>query len=161
MLIVLAVIGVVILGIGLFVCTKYGNYLYDNDREWVYWTLNAIGTTILSISLVVLFVIGAIYSNRKVIDNKIALYKNENAEIEQQLSVIVDNYSNYESNTFDKINNKNTDTVAMVTLFPELKSNELVSKQIEVYVSNKSEIKNLESKKLDYKVLAWWLFFGE
>lgn len=72
------------------------------------------------------------------------------------MSVIIDDYINYESETFEKL--KGEDSIALVTLFPELKSNELVNKQIEVYASNNAEIKKLECERLQYKVYSWGLF---
>ena len=45
--------------------------------------------------------------------------------------------------------------------FPELKSNELVKKQMDVYVCNNDKIKKLKEEKLEYSVARWWLYFGK
>ena len=45
-------------------------------------------------------------------------------------------------------------------MYPELKSDNLVTKQIELYVENNKQIKKLKSEKLDYNLMAWWLYFG-
>ena len=156
MLIVLCVIGALLLGAGIFTYTKYGNYA---DKEWIYYTLNGVGSVILSISVVILIIVGIMYSSRITIDDKIEIYKNENAKIEQQMSIIVENYMEYESETFEKF--KHEDSVTLVSLYPELKSNELVAKQTEVYITNNEEIKRLECERLQYRIYAWWLYFGQ
>ena len=147
-----------ILGTGIFVYSKYSVQLYNNDKEWVYYLLNSVGAVILCASIIATIIVGATYSKHIVIDDKIEVYKNENAKLEQQMSAIVNDYIDYESDTFEKL--KGEDSVTLVTLFPELKSNELVNKQIEVYVSNNAEIKRLECERLQYKIYSWWLFFG-
>lgn len=86
-------------------------------------------------------------------------HRNENAKIEEQMAVVVDAYKDYESETFK--NFKNESSVTLVSLFPELKSDELVAKQIAVYMENTETIKSLECEKLNYKVYAWWMFFGK
>lgn len=159
MLIVLCVIGALSLGVGIFVYSKYRTQLYRDDKEWVYYLLNSVGIMLLCASIIAAIIVGANYSEHIIIDDKIELYKNENAKIEQQMSVIIDDYINYESNTFEKL--KGEDSITLVTLFPELKSNELVNEQIEVYVLNNTEIKKLECERLQYKVYSWWLFFGK
>ena len=47
----------------------------------------------------------------------------------------------------------------LFSMYPELKSNELATKQINLYISNNAEIKKLKEAKLDYEVYKWWLFF--
>ena len=158
MLIILCVIGFIILCAGLFIYTKFGIRLYRDDKEWIYYILNSVGVCVFFVSLIALIIIGIIYSNHVIIDDKIELYRIENKKIEEQMSVIIDNYMDYESETFEKL--KNESSVTLVSLFPDLKSNELVSKQIELYIYNTDIIKQLEYEKLQYKVYAWWLFFG-
>lgn len=158
MLIILCIIGALVLASGIFVYAKFGHDLYVDDKEWIYYLLNGVGAIVLCVSLITMFCIGIKYSSCITIDEKIEIYRDENAKIEQQISVIVDDYMGYESKTFEKIKDK--DSVALVSLFPELKSNELVAKQIEVYVANNEAIKALECERLQYKVYAWWLFFG-
>ena len=48
----------------------------------------------------------------------------------------------------------------LVTLYPELKADTLVAKQIEIYTNNNQKIKELKEQKLYGKVYKWWLYFG-
>jgi hypothetical protein len=50
--------------------------------------------------------------------------------------------------------------ITLVSLYPELKADELVKKQIEVYVANNEKIKELKEKKIMGNVYRWWLYFG-
>lgn len=157
MLILFCVIGAVILGTGVFVCLKWGDTLARQDREWVYRTLNYVGGSVLALSLLFTIGVGVAYAPHITIDERIAMYRDENSQIEHQISVVVTNYMEYEADTFEKF--KDEDCITLVNLFPELKANELVAKQIEVYVENNKTIKSLEYEKTQYKIYAWWLFF--
>ena len=92
------------------------------------------------------------------LDNRIAMYTEENAVIEQQIAECVERYQEYEQGVFEKVSP--TDAVAFVTLYPELKSDTLVQAQIETYVENNNKIKQLKEKKIDASVRKWWLYFG-
>ena len=52
-------------------------------------------------------------------------------------------------------------SITLVSLYPELKSDELVKKQIAVYQENNKKIINLKEKQIDANVAKWWLYFGE
>jgi hypothetical protein len=91
-----------------------------------------------------------------VVPDKIKMYQEENKNIENEIYVLVENYKDYESSTFKDIKQENI--TALITLFPDLKSNELVNKQIDVYVKNNNKIKTLREKLIDRKVqhkLIW------
>lgn len=158
MLIIIFCIGLVFLAVGIFLYAKFGRTFYNNDTEWIYLVLNAAGTVVCVASLIAMLVVGISYSDHAIIDDKIEIYRNENEAIEQQIEIIVDNFTSYESDTFQLI--KGEDAITFVTVYPELKSNELIVKQIDIYTDNKNQIKYLECEKLNYRVLAWWLFFG-
>ena len=94
-----------------------------------------------------------------VIDERIAMYQEENKSIETSINTIVQNYKDYEKDVF--INTKNESIVVVATqIYPELKSNKLVKNQMDIYVANNKKIKQLKDKQLDYKVSKWWLYFG-
>lgn len=147
-----------ILGVSLVVTIIIGIVGSKIYEEWPTYVL-AISVLTFAISFVATIVLGIGYSNNRVIDKKIAMYQEENQHIEEQIQTVVDNYMQYESDTFDKITGEG-DPITLVTLYPELKSNELVARQIEVYQENNQQIKDLQCEKLDHQVEAWWLFFG-
>lgn len=114
---------------------------------------------ILLIASIVLAIIStARVINVRVIDDKITMYQEENKNIETQLDVLVDKYMDYEFNTLREV--KGESSVTLVSLFPELKSDELVQQQIKVYIDNNNKIKQLKEEKLNVNTWKWWLYFG-
>lgn len=93
------------------------------------------------------------------IDNKIAMYEEENASIEESINVTVKSYMDFEASTYGELKDK--DAINLVSLFPELKSDTLVQKQIEVYVANNDKIKELKEEKIDLSKSKWKLYFGK
>lgn len=92
------------------------------------------------------------------IDDKIAMYQEENTKIEEEISALVENYMKYEADTLAEF--KTGDSVTLVSMYPELKSDELVQHQISVFTTNNEKIKELKEEKLDAQTEKWWLYFG-
>lgn len=158
MLIVFLVIGIISLAAGIFIYEKWGAKLWEKDDTWIYCLLNTAGAIVISASIIAAISIGVKYSNHIAIDKKIELYRQQNSNIENQIAAVVSEYMEFESETLEKLKGKSP--VALVSLYPELKSDTLVAKQIELYVENNETIKSLECERLQYSVYAWWLFFG-
>lgn len=108
--------------------------------------------------LVIGIFLGISVSNEKTIDEKIAMYKEENNKIEKQIDTLVSNYMNYESDTYEKI--KSESSITLVSMYPELKSDKLVEEQISVYEENNKKIREFKEDKINLKVKKWWLYFG-
>ena len=94
------------------------------------------------------------------IDDKIAMYQEENAEIEQDIDRIVEEYLKHEQDTFTDLKTEES-SITLVTLFPELKSDTLVQRQLEIYVANNAKIKSLREERIDIAKLKWLLYFGK
>lgn len=113
----------------------------------------------ISEAIIIIFIICLCFdiSKSKVIDKKIKMFQEENKLIEEQVTTVVNSYKDYEKEVIS-----NTGQMATILIkFPELKSNELVTKQIDVYLKNNDKIKSLKEEKIDYQVSKWWLYFGE
>lgn len=65
----------------------------------------------------------------------------------------------YESDTYEKF--KSEDSITLVSLYPELKSDALVNTQIEIYTENNKKIKKLKEELIDLSAKKWILYFGE
>lgn len=104
-----------------------------------------------------LALIGAIETSFT-IDEKIAMYEEENASIEKRIDETVKNYMEFEASAYEKF--KNEDAMNLISLFPELKSDTLVQQQIEVYIENNKKIKDLKEEKIDLKKVKFELYFG-
>lgn len=106
---------------------------------------------------IMFFCIDAIVEG-KIIDEKIEMYSQENAKIEADIDALVAEYMVYESSTLADLRGDNA--IALVSLYPELKSDELVKAQIDIYRANAEKIKELKEAKLEIRVAKWWLYFG-
>ena len=92
------------------------------------------------------------------IDEKILMYQERNESIEQSVGNAVRAYMDYEEKTYSELSNK--DAMSMVYLYPELKSDQLVQKQIDIYVSNNDNITRLREQQIDLAQDKWLLYFG-
>ena len=108
--------------------------------------------------LVISIFVGIGVVNGRTLDSKIAMYTEENENIETEMNSLVEQYMNYESGTYGEL--KGESSITLVSLYPELKADTLVTKQIEVYIANNEKIKNLKEKKINLSVKKWWLYFG-
>lgn len=127
--------------------------------------------SVVALILLFIFAISTIVSFMRIFDNiqtlgtahtideKIEMYQEENAKIEQSIDNIVKSYMDFEAKTYTEIKDKNA--IDLVSLFPELKSDELVQKQIKVYIKNQKKMKALKEEKIDVAKARWNLYFGE
>lgn len=121
--------------------------------------LAVIGIVSLMICIGAMIILGVNVSKVRVIDDAIAMYEEENAEIEEQITVIVDNYMKHESDVFENVGSDSP--VVLAQLYPELKADTLVNSQIDIFVKNNENIKGLKLRKINASVYRWWLYFGK
>ena len=112
--------------------------------------VSMIGTAII---LLVMFFIWSPYINEK-----IALYEEENAKIESQIAAVVSDYQQYELGIVKECAPESA--VTLISLYPELKADTLVNKQIEVYLANNEKIKELKENAIDQRLVGWWFNFN-
>ena len=120
--------------------------------------ISGIGMVVGFFALVGLIIVGVNVKSLSVIDDRIAMYEEENARIEQQIADVVEQYQKYETDIFREVAPESA--VTMVSLYPELKSDSLVQAQIEVYSENNKTIRDLRDKQIKGNVYRWWLYFG-
>ena len=117
-----------------------------------------LGGLIGFIALIGIFVnIGFLVYGRT-LDDKIAMYEQENAAIEQSVNVLVKDYYKHESDTYSSLKPENA--VLFASAYPELQSNELATKQLEIYVENNNKIKGLKVDQINLSRNRFWLYFG-
>ena len=135
-----------------------GSILYDKFDTDVYCNLAIWGCALGFASFIVIMVLGIRVKSISVIDDRIAMYEEENARIEQQVADVVEQYQKYETDIFMEVAPESA--VTMVSLYPELKSDSLVQAQIEIYTENNKTIRDLKDKQIKGNVYRWWLYFG-
>lgn len=143
MFILFFLIGVVIITLGIWL-DKYD--------------FSGFGIIIVAIALLGIFInIGYLVRGRT-LDDKIAMYEQENTAIEQSVDVLVNDYYKHESDTYSSLKPENA--VLFASAYPELQSNNLAMKQLEIYVENNDKIKELKEDRINLSKNRFWLYFG-
>lgn len=124
------------------------------------------GSTVFAISLVILvvIVICSLYNINKIvkantIEQKIVVYQEEMTNIENSISPVVQNYLDHEKETYTALTPDNA--VIFASIYPELSSNEIVQKQLNIYNEYLISIKNLKLEIAEISTAKWWLYFGQ
>lgn len=128
---------------------------YDNTLRDVIMVF--IGIIMLVVVIVTLFTVGDLVE-LSVIDEKIAMYESENVSIESKMNDLVKNYMQYENDTLKSFASESS--ITLITLYPDLKSDQLIQKQLETYINNNETIKLLKLQKINNTKAKWWLYFG-
>ena len=135
-------------------------------NDWLdldeFWNLpGVIGFVGVIGSIITAIVLSINVSHLAVIDERIAMYEEENQRIEEQIAAAVSEYQSYETEIFTNTSNTNTESaITLVSLYPNLKADTLVQQQIETYVENNKTIRDLKDKAIKGSVDRWWLYFG-
>lgn len=154
MLTLLFVIGLVLVFIGLII----GKKSRDEFEQPLPWVNIVLGGVIAFVCIILLIEGGVTLSQGRVIDNKIAMYQEENTRIETTVTTTVEKYLEHEYQIFDSLQGEDIQTLLVV--YPEINSNELVKRQVEIFVENNNKIKELKEQKLNIEVWKFWVYFG-
>lgn len=134
------------------------NISYYNDHEVINF-ISLLGAVAIGIiDVLCILAMATFMINGITASDKIKMYQAENKQIENQIGELVKGYMDYESETYKSFKNENS--VTMINLYPELKSNELVQKQMNIYLTNNAKIKELKEIEIDTKIGKWLLYFG-
>lgn len=125
--------------------------------DW-FGTSVVFGILLFVVGMALIFNICTLVDGR-VIDSKIELYEEENARIEDSIGIAVAQYMEYEATTFEAL--KGESVIRFVSLYPELKADSMVTKQIEVYIANNYIIRELKEQKISVITAKWWVYFGK
>lgn len=151
----LTLILILILAIAITSVVVNNKSRYGSDSAEFAFTVSVFCLVIFLIPFIALLMS---VSNGSTIDSRIELYQSQNAEIESKIQATVASYLAHEKQAYRDL--KPDNAIAVVSAYPELHSNELVKKQIEVYEDNNKKILGLKEEKLNQSVYKWWLFFG-
>lgn len=117
-------------------------------------------SVVLGVALVVIlgfiFCFSADIKCAEVLENKIEMYEEENSEIESAITTLVVTYMDYEQATLESLKSEGS-LITLVNLYPELKSDELVQTQIDLYISNQQKIIELKEELIELGKKKVWL----
>ena len=142
---------ILIIGVALLILFAIVDCL--DESGWFAILLIAVALIIIGISTYM------IHQCKYVIPAQIAMYEEENTLIEEKVSNTVTKYMEYEKDIIIEVS-PDDDAFTLVSLYPELGSDVLVSNEIEVYVNNNNKIKELKSEALNISNYKFWLYFG-
>lgn len=100
----------------------------------------------------------SVATDGELLPQKIAMYEEENAQLEEQIAVTVNAYMQHEATTYEEILSENSINIALT--LPELQSNEMVQQQIKIYMNNTEQIKALKNQLIELGARRWRLYFG-
>lgn len=146
---------VVVLAVGILLIVKGDDW----DTEITGGVLATIGAIVTGVTIIATMFLASAFIKLSTVDDQIAMYEEENTRIEDQISAIVKEYQEYESGIFADA--APDSSITLVSLYPELKSDILVQKQISIYTSNNAKIKELKEEKIAGRTIRWWLYFGK
>ena len=99
------------------------------------------------------------FYDANILPHKIQMYQEENADIEKKIANTVEKYMQYEKEIMIEVSPED-DVITLVALYPELKADDLVKAEMNVYIENNKKIKEMKSKQLRIPIYKFMIFFG-
>ena len=142
------------------ITTVIGIVLYNKTNlEFTSMLIIAFSIIFLLVCVLVLIFCCSEVASISTIDEKISMYEQENAEIEEHLNATLSTYLSQKNESIIALTPENVANV--IVLYPELNSIELIASQLKTYTANYNEIISLKEKKIGLANTKWWINFGE
>lgn len=123
------------------------------------WLGGVVFPAMVAVGLLVTIVVGVVkISTATKIDRQIEMCVEENANIEQQITITVERYLEHELNVYDTLQGESITTLLVV--YPEINGNELVKRQMDIFVANNDKIRELKNEKLNLSTWKFLVYFG-
>lgn len=144
MLYILLVIGLILFIIGI---------AQDNDA------LTVPGIIVFTIFLFVTAIaVGGYNYDKSTIDSRLSVLEEQNQIVLSQIEPLVQKALEYESNTYKDFKLDVAKVIAFTQLYPDLKANSFLNKQIDLILCNQQEIKQLKLDKASLNAYHFWLW---
>ena len=144
MLYILLVIGLILLIIGV---TRYEEILAS------------LGVVIFVVFLCVTAIVVGVYNyDKSTIDNRLTILEEQNQIVLAQIEPLVQHALEYESNTYKDFKLDANKLIAFSQLYPDLKANDFLNRQIDIILANQVEIKQLKLDKSSLNAYHFWLW---
>ena len=149
--------------VGIIGCIAGGLLLAAGEDSYeVKFYISGIPLLIIGIVAALTFLIGGIYcaaTFNPTIEAEITMYQEENTIIEEKMATLVQNYMLHEKEIMFEVAPESS--ITLVSMYPELTSQTLVSQLLDTYQTNTEAIKNLKTAALKQPIVRWWLYFGK
>ena len=125
---------------------------------------NGEGTIVLGFivgfpTLVALLIVGGIYNyDSSTINSRLAVLEEQNTTVLTQVEPLVQKALDYESNNYKDLKLDVNKLIIFAQMYPELKANDFLHKQIDIILANQEEIKQLKLDKASLNAYHFWLW---
>lgn len=111
-------------------------------------------------TLIALIVVLSFYNDAKTTSKeRLEVLTQYNDEIIHDLEPMVNRYLDYEKSTYSDLK-LNANTLLALSVYPEIKSNQFIMKQIDVYLKNQEAIKKIKLSIANLKSYKFWIFMN-
>lgn len=93
------------------------------------------------------------------IDAQIEVCEQENTKLESAIAIVVKDYLDHEEITYSEMTNDTATT--WVSILPELQSNEIIIKQMNIIQENSATIRKLKNDKINLGIWRFLIYFGK
>ncbi|WP_300924619.1 hypothetical protein [uncultured Clostridium sp.] len=155
MLVVILAIGLIMLITGIILLCQGTDYDKKIDGGIALTIFGVIATLVIIPVLIGIVILGT----QSKIDSEIEMYQEENNKIETAIQIEIDKYIDHESDIYDKLDDADSATILLLA-YPQIKSDTMVMKQIEILQENNNQIKSLKTKKINLVTWKFLIYFG-
>ena len=147
---------ILIISIGLLILACAFNHWEFDPLDYIFGIVSII---LIIFCLTFIIACGVDVSRQPQLNQTLKMYEEENNKIENDIQEIIKQYKEYENNTYNNYENESISVI--VSMYPELKTNDLVAKQIEIHNYNNEKIKETKKEIINIGLSKWWLYFGK
>ena len=101
----------------------------------------------------------ALFNTKYTVQKKIDMYQEENTIIEHKIENAVEKYMQFEKEVMFEVS-PDDDVISLISLYPDLKSDELIKSEIDIYTENNKKIKEFKEKQLEAPTYKFLIYFG-
>ena len=110
-------------------------------------------------TLVAMLISGGIYNyDSSTIHSRLAVLEEQNTTVLTQVEPLVQQALNYESSTYKDLKLDVNKLIIFAQMYPELKANSFLNKEIDIILANQEEIKQLKLDKATLNAYHFWLW---
>lgn len=121
--------------------------------------LSGIGAAIFIVFLFITVIAAGIYNyDKSTIEIRLSVIEEQNQTVLAQIEPLVQQALEYESNTYKDFKLDAAKVIAFTQLYPNLKANDFLNKQIDIILANQEEIKQLKLDKASLNAYHFWLW---
>jgi hypothetical protein len=111
------------------------------------------------ISFIAILIAGGAYNyDSSTINSRLSVLEEQNTTVLTQIEPLVQQALEYESNTYKDFKLDAAKIIAFTQLYPDLKANDFLKKQIDIILANQEEIKQLKLNKASLNAYSFWLW---